>query len=153
MLRPSLTVLFAFLGCITGCGSSDSIQKSDTTFYPVNGRVLVGKQPLAGVVLEFKPKFEWAKDVAFPHATTGSDGTFELETIMAADGAPAGDYEIGIKFATTEGDSSNASLGNYSDPAKSGLKATVKSATTKIPDIVLKGSGIRTPASAKSRAR
>ena len=153
MLRPIAAVLIVVLVTVSGCGRSESIQTHDMKLFSVTGRVTVGKQPLAGVVLEFKPKFEWAKDVAFPHATTGSDGTFELETIMAADGAPAGDYEIGIKFATTEGDSSNASLGNYSDPAMSGLKATVKSATTKIPDIVLKGSGIRTPASAKSRAR
>jgi hypothetical protein len=153
MFRPVTIVLFVLLGCLTGCGSGETTQNADNTFFPATGRVLVGKQPLAGVVLEFKPKFEWKKDVAFPHATTGSDGTFELETIMAADGAPAGDYEIGLKFATAEGDSSNASLGTYSDPAKSGLKATIKAAPTKIPDIVVKGSGIRTPASGKSRAR
>ena len=153
MLRPFSAVVLVILVSVAGCGGGEAIQTSDMTLYSVTGRVTVGKQPLAGVVVEFKPKFEWKKDVAFPHATTGADGAYELETIMAADGAPAGDYEVSLKFAAAEGESSNASVGNYSDPAKSGLKATVKASPTKIPDFVLKGSGIRLPATGKSRER
>lgn len=144
MSRFCVVLMIAGLISITGCGGSgDTLQPSDMKLVPVNGRVMVGKQPLVGATLKFKPKFEWKSDVPVPHATTGADGSFELETFLAGDGAPTGDYLVGISLPGPAGESGSSNGGPYEDPDKSGLKATVKTTATKLPDFVIKASGLR----------
>ena len=71
---------------------------------------------------------------------TGSDGTFELMTYVGNDGAPAGDYLVGISSvpARTEGGIFQAAPGSitkgnpdvlrgrFAEPRSSGLKAKVE---------------------------
>lgn len=142
-------ILAIFLIAISGCGGNgnQSMSQTDLKLYPVTGRVLSGKQPVAAAKIEFKPKFEWQKEIAFPHATTSADGTYELETLTSADGAPAGDYNVSVSLADSQNQTGS---GAYSDAAKSGLTATVKSSPTKVPDFILK-SGIVKPSSKSAR--
>lgn len=144
MARSALSLTMSLVLLITGCGgNNDALHPSDMKLVPVNGRVMVGKQPLANATVKFKPKFEWKAEDPTPHATTAADGTFELETFLSSDGAPAGEYLVSIVIPSADGEAGGSNPGPYSDPEKSGLKATVKTSATKLPDFVIKGVPVR----------
>lgn len=150
MMRNALFVQLLILLTMCGCGGSEPLKTTDMKLYPVTGRVVVGKQPVPGATVQFKPKFEWNKEIQHPHATTGADGQYELETVMSDDGAPAGDYEVSITFGEAAGGSANSS---YADPSKSGLKATVKASPTQVPDFVLKPGSVKVSTNSRSSKR
>lgn len=72
------------------------------------------------------------KDV-LPHGEVGSDGTFQIGTFAAGDGAPAGEYAVTITWPETTRDRDGAEVtggdrlnGRYSDPARSKWKVQIK---------------------------
>ena len=127
---------------LNGCGGDEPLQSTAVARVPVSGRVVVGRQPVAGAIVTFEPKFEWNPNLPKPKAVTEADGSFEIGTVMTGDGAPAGEYLVSIESPDVE----NGMIldSQFGIPAKSGLKASVAGKPTKLPDFVVKkGSGSR----------
>ena len=132
---------------VAGCSRSEFKNLKQPTF-PVTGEVRLDGKPLAGATLVFKPvdasKFKWREQ---PQATTDAEGSFVVFTYNAGDGAPAGDYRVGIAVlgaSDDEGadqvrrDPAAARLpGRYGDAATSGLTAKVDAKATTLPPFEL----------------
>jgi len=108
--------------------------------YPVKGQVKVNGQPAAGVevvlVVTNDQKIATANEQPAPRGTTQADGSFELSTFGAKDGAPPGDYGVSLTWPAW---SENTKIppdklrNKFSDPAKSGLQAHVDTKPTTLP--------------------
>jgi len=142
-LAPArLWLLLAGAFCCCSCSSDGP------PLYPVQGKVLLKGQPLAGATVTFRPKQGDPKQLPST-GFTDDDGSFHLETGKRA-GAPAGDYDIIIiqsrpvaaksdKAISMEPQSTIDALhGAYATPAKSRLTATVKAGSNELPPFDLK---------------
>jgi hypothetical protein len=124
--------------------------------YPVKGRVSFTGRPLAGALVVFERREGSVQGgVTVPTRSTGrtdQTGEFQLMTYQGNDGAPAGEYLVGI-LATSPRSEGNlfaldkASIGKgspdvlrgrYSDPKQSGLQAVVKPERNEIPPFELR---------------
>ena len=133
-------VLFASLApFLAGCGS-DNLQQPT---YPATGKVTFGGKPVAGAMVVFHPvdksKFKWEE---LPQAVTNEQGEYSLFTYSSNDGAPAGDYTVGIALVPVadEGEDQVKLEKNrmilplrFADPNTSDLKAKVETKATVIP--------------------
>jgi hypothetical protein len=80
---------FVILAALSGCGRSDRV-----AVYPVEGKLTMNGQPLAGAQVVFHPQ---TRDKVLPaRGTTDSRGNFRLTTYDAQDGAAAGTYSITV---------------------------------------------------------
>ena len=131
--------LFLAMTAIVGCG--DGRIKT----YPVTGKILVDGQPATKAMVIFCPTGgteEMMKKRPFDETDGG--GVFNLTTFSPADGAPAGDYNVIVRWPAPKnerrqptnpeddihGDRSlpravDQLRGRYFHPERSGLKATV----------------------------
>lgn len=122
-----------------GCRQADE----GPAVYPVSGKVLVDGKPASKAEIVFH-RLSGGAALPQPIATAEADGTFRPSTRISHDGAPAGDYALTVvwrKITTVEGEEvQGADLlrGRYSDPGRSGLKATVKEGDNTLPAIELK---------------
>lgn len=73
------------LGVVLGCGGSSKT-------YRVEGIVTLDGKPLEGVTVKFLPDEGSSGQTAV--GTTGSDGSFRLQTNAPGDGAMAGTYRV-----------------------------------------------------------
>lgn len=144
--RPTLAIVGAIvcMQVVGGCGDGKIPR------YPVKGQVQVDGQPAAGALVIFCPVAGSEGSEEFmrerPHATTDSDGNFELRTFMPGDGAPAGDYQVMVRWPTSgQGSSQSASgdprdvtggndrlRGRYANPETSGIEVTVAEAPNEL---------------------
>ncbi|NBO91249.1 MAG: hypothetical protein EBV06_02870 [Planctomycetia bacterium] len=115
--------LVAALGlCVLGCGASDGRKP----VYSVTGKVTYGGKPAAGATVVFHPL--GADDVR-PRGKVADDGSLEVTTYDAKDGAPAGDYRLSVEWWLSPGKDAPptnrlpASLGN---PQTSGLTVKIE---------------------------
>lgn len=111
--------------------------------HPVQGQVTLDGKPVANATIVFKPvdgsKFKWREQ---PQAKSDAEGRFTVFTYEANDGAPTGDYKVGIAIladAEEEGsdqvrrDKSVPKIpARYGDAATSGLTATVEAKPTEL---------------------
>jgi len=125
--------------CAVGCGETIN-QKT----YPVTGEVRFDGKPFKGLTVVLRPVDKTNfKRQEIPQGTTDENGKFSIHTYSSNDGAPAGDYKVGIALMQPmdeEGgdqvkrDSSQPILPQkYADPETSGLKATVEKKSTSLP--------------------
>jgi hypothetical protein len=158
MLRARLLVLsLVFLTAALACNHAPA---GRLPVYPVRGKVLYKGNPLPGALVVFERKGEAtpassASGTPAPVHATGrvaADGTFELMTYQGNDGAPAGDYLVGISsvpprserglFSSQDGPISKGNpdvlRGRFSDPKSSGLLASVKEQDNVLPPFELK---------------
>ena len=112
---------------------------------PVRGQVSWKGKPLAEAVVVLHPVAGDVEGNQKPMATTKPDGTFELTTFKASDGAPPGDYAITVELRAlqTGGEEPTRTGPNtlppkYAKPATSGFKYTVVAGENQIPPIDLK---------------
>jgi hypothetical protein len=124
-LSLGLVALLSLLACNGG---------AKPTLVRVNGSVLKGNQPAAGVSLIFIP-VGGVEDAAQPRATgtTDSQGAFTLTTHPHGAGAIPGEYIVLASQMTgnaREAGAKNALPDLYSDPARSPLRATIKAEAT-----------------------
>lgn len=114
---------------LSGCSSEGAIG-IPLDVYPVRGRVTVNGHAAAAARVIFHPHDE---DVTVtPYGVVDSDGTFELTTFRANDGAPAGEYTVTISWAPPKSSGSDPDEGPeqlpamFQDPESSGLNATIE---------------------------
>jgi len=131
-------MVFCLLLCTTGCGGDARVQKT----YAVTGKVMLDGKPFKGAFVALIPK-DASKFVMNerPQATTDEEGNFKLFTYATGDGAPAGDYFVGIDspgIAEDEGsDQVSRKKGagipvKYNVPQKSGLDVTIKAESNQL---------------------
>ena len=140
-----LGILCLVLPLITcfGCGEPNIQQPT----YSVTGDVQLDGKPLDGATIVLHAvdptSFKWSE---LPQGLSDSAGKFTLFTYSSNDGAPAGEYKVGIavlQAASDDGGDQSAkgpakSLpAKYADPEKSGIRVKVEKKATAIPTINL----------------
>jgi hypothetical protein len=115
----SLTVIF-----ITGCGGGETRQANVLLKpVPVKGSVRYKGKPLEGGTVRFEPE-DGGREAA---GNIASDGTFELTTFQANDGAVAGTHRVAID---PPGDKPKSLPAKYRSAASSGIVMEVSSDKT-----------------------
>lgn len=134
-----------FLGTLFGCGGDARQQKT----YAVVGTVTLDGKPFKGAFVALIPK-DPSKFVMNerPQGTTDETGKFTLFTYTTGDGAPAGEYWVGIDSPSAPpdddgGDQVRRSKGpsipaRYHVAQKSGLEITVRPETNELKPFELK---------------
>lgn len=126
-------------------GCSDTINQPT---YPVQGEVRLDGKPFKGVTVVFRPVDKTNfKRQEIPQGITDENGKYSIHTYSSKDGAPAGDYKVGLAFMQPlddeGGDQVKSEAGQpifppkYADPETSGLKATVEKKSSTIPTFEL----------------
>lgn len=127
MRRPALS-LATFAAVLIGCGRSDLPETA-----PVSGTVTFKGRPLPGGTVTFHPEDDKAGNPAFGEIR--SDGTFEMTTYKAEDGAILGKHIVTIEvfagqaeMAPLPGTEEKTSTvpKRYRDPKTSPLRFEVK---------------------------
>lgn len=147
-------VLFLLTVSIPACDS----KPKRYACHKVSGQVLYNGQPLAGATITFFPLDEKLTR-ARPLAETDSQGNFELSTYLAKDGAPAGDYRVGVMLTEMTSPDPGENRDNfkplipvkYQKPETSGLTATVAEGTNQIQPFRLEGPPLPNQRGAASR--
>ncbi len=136
MSRLTVLALFAALLLSVGACGGPSNQGNRKPVHPVHGQLLVGGKPASGALVFFVPVNEPAEPTdPRPRATVSSDGSFDVSMYADKDGAPVGEYSVIVMW---EGEGGYDKLkGQYSDPAKSKLRVTVKEGKNDLPPFQL----------------
>jgi hypothetical protein len=121
----------------------------------VEGKILVNDKPAEGVALLLLPVGDTGGDALRPRGLTDADGVFRLTSYARHDGAPPGEYDVGLtwtgprpKAADDEEDPAlNDSPpaiarkdffnGKYSNPKTSGLRVKIDAGQRELSPIVL----------------
>lgn len=85
-------ILLALL--LAGCGPSDDKRP----VYKVTGRITVDGQPAKDAYLVFYSTDSNDKMAPKPTATADENGNLTVTTYITGDGAPAGEYKVGIEW-------------------------------------------------------
>jgi hypothetical protein len=128
------------LGCLSCSGGGN--------LNPVQGKVLLKGQPLAGAVVTFHPKGGDGVTGVPSVGRTGKDGTFTLTT-GPKDGAPAGSYVVTLicpeevprskkGFSTEPPDTRDRFQGAYADRATSKIEVEIKKGANQLDPFDLK---------------
>ena len=143
----ALILVVALGPALAGCAKQE-FQNMRQPTHAVQGQVTLDGKPMANATIVFKPvdtaKFKWREQ---PQAKSDAEGRFTVFTYEANDGAPAGDYKVGIAVlaaAEEEGsdqvrrDKSAPKIpARYGDAATSGLTAKVEAKPTELPPFEL----------------
>lgn len=117
---------------VPGCGPGDRLP-----LYSSAGSVVVDGQPAQGVEVRLHPANRFGDpDALRPFATTETDGSFDLGTYEAGDGAPAGSYRATLFWPDRPPgpDHPNDRLeGAYADPETSDFRVTISESANTIP--------------------
>jgi len=145
---PGISALALALALVLpGCAKQE-FQNLRQPTHAVQGQVMLDGKPVANATIVFKPvdaaKFKWREQ---PQAKSDAEGRFTVFTYEANDGAPAGDYKVGIAIlAAAEEEGSDqvrrekAAVkipARYGDAATSGLAAKVEAKPTELPPFEL----------------
>lgn len=135
--RWSIIFLFLFTGCTHETG---------TVCFPVKGRILYDRKPLADAMVLFHPLDPDPEAVGLPKPLgyTDQDGEFELTTLKSRDGAPPGEYAITVELRelTQNGDEmvrdgKNLLPDRYRNPGTSKLRYEVVAGDNDVPTLEL----------------
>ena len=77
-----------------GCGKGDGKR----AVYPATGKVVIDGQPGAGAALVFYPTDASDKMAPKPTAVADEHGNLIVTTYVTGDGAPAGEYKVGLEW-------------------------------------------------------
>lgn len=135
MARRSILFIPALLAFCLGCGGS-SAGLVPLPCHPAAGSLFIGGKPAAGATIVFRPTVETPDmQVPYPRATIGPDGTFQLSTYGANDGAPVGEYGFTVAWAGDEG--GDRLKGKYESPEKTAKTVKIVAGDNKLPPIKL----------------
>jgi hypothetical protein len=112
-----------------GCGKADKRLQ----VFPVTGHVYFQGTPVPLARIRLYP-LNQSEDKALPRAWTDETGAFSLSTYKKDDGAPAGEYQVSLKWVGSdqppqESDGPHGSVdlfeGRFTDPKFSGITLRV----------------------------
>ncbi len=135
----SFVVAVIFAGC--------SAEENAVETYPTSGKVTFKGQPATGARVIFFYTSEQLRGqlLPTPQATVDGAGNFRVRCFGEEDGAPAGEYRLGIVWrekpsGNTSGDyrPPDRLKGRYGNPQRSGLTAIVVEGENILPPIELK---------------
>lgn len=115
--------------------------------HPVRGSVWVAGEPAAGALVIFHRPHSIALAGDRPWAEVRKDGSFDLTTRLEADGAPAGEYAVTIRWLESLEvcGESVAGLdfvpGDYSMPDTTPLRAVVREGANRLPPLLVERRG------------
>jgi hypothetical protein len=125
-------VAAAGVAFLSACGKSDNRVK----VYPVSGKVLVRGAPAEGARVVLYPVSQELKKpgMPIPDGMTDGSGVFKLRSFQPDDGAPEGEFKVGIIWFEPQRDGTIVDSpsakdrlgGKYSNPEKSNLTAKVE---------------------------
>jgi hypothetical protein len=117
--------LACMVGGLSGCFGAKTIEPIHKPVHPFRGKVLFDGRPINNALVKFHSLDDTSRDLPPSAARTLKDGTFQLSTYAAHDGAPEGEYAVTVSLVGGE-DEDNKLPTRYSKIETSGLKATVK---------------------------
>ena len=136
-LRPTWIAGAAGLLVLAWCGLSFGKRDVDRIeVHPAQGRVQFGDAIPEGALLTLHP-LSPALSIR-PKATVRADGTFQISTYGASDGAPEGDYRVTIvwhQLVEVDGEPTagpNLLPPSYSQPGTTDLRVSVKPGTNEL---------------------
>ena len=91
-MRILTTMSCLLLVIVVGCSGSGSGKPRVPTI-PVSGKLQMDGKPFGPCTITFQPN-PLTKDGKSPLGNVKKDGTFELRTYVAGDGAPEGNYDV-----------------------------------------------------------
>lgn len=131
-------VMTATAVALAGC--SDGASSKEAPVFPVKGTVRFEGEPAAGafVVFHARSPARPGEQPVRPTAQVQPDGTFELTTTSQADGAPAGDYAVTVRWTKLIKQGGDTIAGPdaippiYARPDTTPLKVTVRDAPNEL---------------------
>jgi hypothetical protein len=127
MNAPRLCSLLTLVATLAGCGEDGDPRPE---VFPVTGQLTVNGEPAAGARIVLHPASgeDFDQQGSRPFAIVNQDGSFAVTTYEEGDGAPAGDYRVGVIWiADPASTNSWDKLGHrFVNPERSDLKVTVK---------------------------
>ncbi|MBD3675175.1 MAG: hypothetical protein HUJ26_16785 [Planctomycetaceae bacterium] len=138
-LLPSSLIVVSVI-VLAGCGGND--WKADT--FPARGTIQINGAAPEGAVITFHPVGEPVDQRGSqPWAIVDTDGSYVLQTYEKGDGAPAGEYQVTIKWPWDVTDMAQAMtdrLGKaYTNPESSEWKFTITEDDNELPPIEIEG--------------
>lgn len=96
------------------CGGCSDDGRLET--YPVLGQVIVNGEPAAGCTVTYVPRESKLRGLIMPGGKTDEEGRFELTTYESKDGAPAGQYDVTLRWPATQWPGRAAAMQRSADP-------------------------------------
>ena len=133
----------AMMMLFTGCSAKENAVET----YPTSGQVTFKGKPAKGarVIFFYASNQMQGQILPTPQATVDDAGNFRVHCFGDEDGAPAGEYRLGIVWreeptGKTRGDyrPPDRLRGRYGNPRRSGLTATILEGENILPPIQLK---------------
>ncbi len=138
----------AVVALSVGCGSSEELRP---TLQSVQGKLTINGRPAEGATLILQPAAQKNFDSrgTRPTANVAPDGTFKVTTYQDGDGAPVGDYAVGVLWFATTASSVDRLGGAYSMPDQTGIRLSIKAGGSQLEPIEIKGARLASQQSAK----
>ena len=136
MRKWSVFATFAVLALwVSACSKGPQSSENRKPVHPVHGQLFVGGKPAGGAFVLFVPVNEPPEPVdPRPRSEVAPDGSFDLNMYEEKDGAPVGEYIVTVMWMDSDGDKLK---GQFSDIAKSKIRATVKEGPNQLPPFKL----------------
>jgi hypothetical protein len=138
-----VAVSMALAGTLHGCGPDPEVRPP---VHMTHGTLTINDEPAAGAMLVFHPADKEGFDArqTRPRADVGPDGVFEVTTYQQGDGAPTGDYKVGILWfkdpdASTPWDKLQ---GRYANPESTGIQVTINEGVNLLDPIDITGARV-----------
>jgi hypothetical protein len=114
--------------------------------HETHGTLTINEEPAAGAMLVFHPADAEGFDArqTRPRAEVGPDGLFQVTTYQQGDGAPAGDYKVGILWFRNPDASSpwDKLQGQYANPKTTGIEVTIREGVNLLDPIDITGATV-----------
>ena len=123
-------ILLACVGGVgfpAGCSRNLPLPPGAGPIVPVDGRVLLGDQPLKGGIVRFHP-FDFSEENCLTQGQIDTQGRYALSCYhpYREKGAPSGKYRVTVDPSSDEARQDGMVQGQYKDPAKTPLIVTVE---------------------------
>jgi hypothetical protein len=130
-------------------GCSGNTGQDRPPLYAVHGQAFFQGQPIPKAILIFHPLGQTGLGNAKPRATVSADGSFQVYSFVAGDGAPEGEYTVTVLWTKPQLDDrakrqKSESIGSddtfpdrYRHPTTSGLHIQVHKGPNALPPFFL----------------